>query len=280
MVVSHRRAASSTWHARHASRCAPQVGVLWIKKRFVTALHVTHCHESLKTTFRLAKPGMMTDFQGHWALSPLDADSYEALVPHHLVSPARDPERQTTLLYLEQDVAPALTQKVPPMMHGLLRRISKTAVVSLIQVRRAPRSRQALRLPQWSPVPSSRCHAAPRVQGLHVHECLTHCAVLQLQQCFWRLRNCTHARRMSTRLRNCAWKAFHSRPSCRVGCTAGAAWRRVTSSTAGLTASLRPRLRRTRILSQPSRLEQPWQRPCQFLPHRQAKEQQQSAMGK
>jgi hypothetical protein len=37
-------------------------------------------------------------------------------------------------MYLEQDVAPAITQKVPPMFHGLLRRISKQAVISLLQV--------------------------------------------------------------------------------------------------------------------------------------------------
>lgn len=56
--------------------------------------------------------------------------------PHHWIrSLDRPSDHDKTLFVIDQDVAPAIAQKVPPWLHGFLRRICATAVSDIYQVR-------------------------------------------------------------------------------------------------------------------------------------------------
>lgn len=127
------------------------VGALWFKATFTTALNVVERKDRLESSFSLARPGMMANFAGHWQLSnwtggqdvsaampsgkPGDAaGSAEAADEDLSPRDANVPVGQC-LMYLEQDVAPAIAKRVPGMFHGILRRVCANACVGIYQVR-------------------------------------------------------------------------------------------------------------------------------------------------
>lgn len=80
--------------------------------------------------------------QGSWVLTRVTAEEYKDLVkgraaPQHWNHSLGNPGPQDkTLFSIEQDVAPAVAHRVPPWLHGLLRRICASAVNDVYHVRR------------------------------------------------------------------------------------------------------------------------------------------------
>eukprot|EP00892_Ulva_mutabilis_P012834 jgi/Ulvmu1/9923/UM058_0005.1 len=115
------------------------VGVLFFKRQFTTALNVVELPAEMSASFGLAKPGVMAAFQGSWQLESVPTEQYSDLIEnrvraHHWIRSLDKPSAQDkTLFSIDQDVAPAIAQKVPPWLHGLLRRICAAAVNDVYQ---------------------------------------------------------------------------------------------------------------------------------------------------
>lgn len=106
------------------------------------------------TTFNLEielpSPHWNCIMQGHWSLTPVSAEAYDRLSAER--RPQEPWERELlanradgackpgpgrtmkTLMYLEQDVGPAAARKVPPVFHGILRRMCAAAAAEVFKV--------------------------------------------------------------------------------------------------------------------------------------------------
>lgn len=96
------------------------VGLLWFKHQFTTALYVTEHTAELRTSFELAKPGMMRAFRGEWTLAPVRNTE------------GGWPETRC-IARLEQDVEPAIVKRVPAILHGFLRRVCAATCLRLLE---------------------------------------------------------------------------------------------------------------------------------------------------